>query len=103
MVVKITEKEFEELTKEGKSIVDFSATWCGPCKMLEPVLESVSEEYKDDFKFYSMDVDENMDLAQKFEVEGVPTILVLENGKEINRSVGFIPKNMLKDFLDKNK
>ncbi len=103
MVEKINEKEFEELTKEGNSIVDFSATWCGPCKMLEPVLESVSEEYKDDFKFYNMDVDENMELAQKFEVEGVPTILVLEKGKESNRTVGFIPKNMLKDFLDKNK
>ena len=90
-----TEKEFKELIKEGKILVDFFATWCGPCKMLGPVLEKVES----DVKVIKVDVDEFDDLAREYGVMSVPTLVLMEGGKETKRNIGFIDKNSLEKFL----
>ena len=70
MVKKISQNEFNEVTASEVAVIDFSATWCGPCKMLAPVLEEVSEEYAGKVNFFNVDVDENPDLAMLFEPNG---------------------------------
>ena len=89
------EKDFVELIKEDKILIDFFATWCGPCKMLSPILEKVESN----LKVVKVDVDEFEDLAREYGVMSIPTLVVLENGKEVNRHIGFIDKNDLESFL----
>ena len=87
MVKQIESKEFKEVIKEGKVVVDLFATWCGPCKMLSPILDEISEEISTT-DFYKIDVDENEDIAREYNVMSIPTILIFENGKLINKIVG---------------
>ncbi len=90
------EEEFKELiSKENKVLVDFFATWCGPCKMLAPVLEKANS----DIKVIKVDTDEFEDLSREYGVMSIPTLVLLENGKEIKRNIGFIDKNSLENFL----
>lgn len=86
--------------KEGVVVVDFFATWCGPCKMLSPVFESLAEEMEDQAGFFKVDIDESMDLAQRFTVTTVPTVIVFKDGQEKDRLVGFIPKKSLKEKVE---
>ncbi len=102
MVKKITTEEFNSMDKSGISVLDFNATWCGPCKMLGPVLEEVSEEMADDAKFFSIDTDENPDLAKEYGIMNIPAIVVLKDGQKVDMNVGFVPKEALKDFVSKN-
>ena len=91
-----TEKDFKDLiTKETKVLVDFFATWCGPCKMLGPVLEKTESE----LKVIKVDTDEFEDLSREYGVMSIPTLVLIENGKEIKRNIGFIDKNNLENFL----
>ena len=90
--------EKEVLNTKERVLVDFNATWCGPCRMLGPVIDELSEE-RDDIKFVSIDVDEEEDLASEYEVSSIPCIVLFENGKEVNRSVGFLPKEELEEFI----
>lgn len=80
---------------KGVVVVDFFATWCGPCKMLAPVFESVSEELSD-AKFVKVDIDESLELAQKFGISTVPTMMIFKDGKVVDKLVGFMPKENLK-------
>lgn len=80
---------------KGVVVVDFFATWCGPCKMLAPVFESVSEEVSD-AKFVKVDIDESLELAQKFGISTVPTMMIFKDGKVVDKLVGFMPKENLK-------
>lgn len=82
------------------SLIDFSAAWCGPCKMLTPVLEKVSEDLGDKVEFYHLDVDESPDASSKFGIRGVPTMIVFHNGQEIDRMVGFRDRNALQTQLE---
>ena len=102
MVKKISTEEFNAMDKSGISVLDFNAVWCGPCKMLGPVLEEVSEEMADDAKFYSIDTDENPDLAREYGIMNIPAIVVLKDGQKVDMNVGFVPKDALKDFVSKN-
>lgn len=104
-VKKISEQEFEsDVLKNDKLVlVDFFATWCMPCKMLSSVLEEVSTlsvEYTDVVK---VDIDENMPLAKEYGVMSVPTMLVMKNGEEVERLVGFRQANQIIDALNKHK
>ncbi len=99
MVKKISEKEWNEVTEKKAAVVDFSAAWCGPCKMLAPVLEEVSEEMSDAVSFYNVDVDENPDLAQKFGITSIPALVVLKEGEKAGMQVGFLPKDGVVDFI----
>ena len=98
MVKQITDKEFDESIKTGKVLVDFYAEWCGPCKMLSPVVEELSEELKD-ISFYKLNVDESDEVVRKYSVMSIPTLLIFENGELKNTSVGFKSKDELKEML----
>ncbi|MBD3278711.1 MAG: thioredoxin [Candidatus Aegiribacteria sp.] len=86
--------------KEKLALVDFSATWCGPCKMLDPVLKKISEELDDRVDFYHVDVDESPEASSQFGIRGVPTMIVFHDGEEIERMVGFRDRNTLQRQLD---
>ena len=89
------EKEFTKLTKTNKILVDFFATWCGPCKMLGPVLEKTNSK----IKVIKVDTDEFEELARKYGVMSIPTLVLLEEGKEVKRHIGFIDQDNLEKFL----
>ncbi len=86
MIKKITsEEEFEKEIKEGNLIVDFSATWCGPCRMMEPVLEELSSK----IKIFKVDIDELEVLTRKLGIMSVPTMIIYKDGKEVKKVVGY--------------
>ena len=99
-VLQIKEDQFEvEVEKaEGKVLVDFWASWCGPCRMLSPVVDQLSEEVKD-VKFVGLDVDSAERLAVKYGISSIPCLVLFKNGEEVKRSVGFQPKPALMQFL----
>lgn len=82
-------------------LVDFSATWCGPCKMMGPVLEQLSAEYEGKAKVFKVDIDESMDLAQKYQIMSVPNMLLFKDGKPVDAVIGVTPPTVLKQKLDK--
>ena len=103
-VIHAKEAEFNELIqKEELVLVDFFATWCGPCKMMAPVFHTVADELNGEVDFFSVDVDENPGLAAANKVFSVPTLILYKNGVEASRSVGAISKYDLLDFIEKIK
>lgn len=99
-LIEVNKNNYEEevLNYNGKVIIDFNAEWCGPCKMLAPVLEEISEE-KTNIKFVSINVDMNEELASSFNVMSIPCVVLMENGKEVKRSIGLVPKVELERFI----
>ncbi len=102
MVKKILDNNFEEVVKSDVAVVDFSAGWCGPCQMLAPVLDAVSEEMEGKADFYNVDVDDNPELAAKYSIMNIPAVLVLKKGDKAGMQVGFVPKPNLKQFIEAN-
>ncbi|MDO4475130.1 MAG: thioredoxin [Eubacteriales bacterium] len=100
MVKKIKNSDMTEAKNSKVAVIDFSAVWCGPCKMLEPVLEELSEEMAEQITFFSADVDNNMELAQQFRIMNIPALVVLKDGEQVGMTVGFQPKEELKNYLD---
>ncbi|MBQ8802999.1 MAG: thioredoxin [Tyzzerella sp.] len=98
--INVSKNNFEEevLNAKGKVLVDFWASWCGPCKMLAPVLSEVAEEYADEIKVCKINVEDEMELAQKYRISSVPSLLVFENGEIVNQAVGFMPKEELAEL-----
>ena len=101
-VKKINSPEFEEAIKSGVAVVDFNATWCGPCRMLAPVLEELSEEMAGKASFYAVDVDDNQDLAVQYGISSIPYVGLFKDGKLADEMVGFVPKPSLQGFIQKN-
>ncbi len=99
-VLKISEDNFnKEVLKENKTVlVDFYADWCGPCKMLSPIIEEVAKENKDT-KFVKINVDEAQDLAIKYNIMSIPTLVVIKDGREVNRIVGLVDKTEILSIL----
>ena len=97
--IKNKEQFNEAVSKEGLVLVDFFATWCGPCKMLSPIIEKIAGEYSD-ADIYKLDVDEAGDVAQAFGVYSIPTLIFFKDGKEVNRHVGFASEKMIVSKLD---
>lgn len=93
MTIEVTAQNFDEevLNYKGKVLVDFWAEWCGPCMMLGPIIEEVSEEV-DDVKFCKVNCDEARDVALQFGIMTIPNLIVFENGKQVNQSIGYIEK-----------
>lgn len=96
----ISSSEFAEVKNNKKVVIDFFATWCGPCKMLAPVLEELSEEMSD-VEFYKVDVDESADIAKEYGIMSIPTLVLLENGEKKDMLVGFKPKEAIVEFIGK--
>ena len=103
MITKINEQDFRTtVVNDAAAVVDFSATWCGPCRMLAPVLEKISDELGDRVKFYNVDVDDDPALAAGFGISSVPTVLLLKNGKVADQSIGFRPGPAMKNWIEGN-
>ena len=99
-VLHITEANFEEqvLHSPQTVLLDFWASWCGPCRMLSPIVDEIAETATD-FKVGKVNVDEQMDIAREFSIAAIPTLLVFQNGKVINKSVGLLTKDEVLDLL----
>jgi thioredoxin 1 len=99
-VLEVNETNFksEVLDYNGKVLVDFNAEWCGPCKMLAPVLEEIAEA-NNTVKFVSVNVDVNERIAADYNIMSIPCLVMIENGKEVKRSVGLVPKVELERFI----
>ena len=91
-------KDFKKEVVDSKMpvLVDFYADWCGPCRMLGPVLEDLSKDFDGKLKFVKLNTEEYPDVAQEYNVQGIPCVIFFKNGKEINRIVGFAPKPAMK-------
>lgn len=96
-VIHLENENFEELIKNKKVVVDFYATWCGPCKMFGPVFEKVSNESS--ITFIKIDVDAHEDIARKYGIMSIPTIVLLNNGKVEKKHMGFMTEDELKKFI----
>ncbi|NLC42554.1 MAG: thioredoxin, partial [Erysipelothrix sp.] len=88
MAINVTEKDFEQAISEGVVLVDFYADWCGPCKMVAPVLEEVEADYGDKLSVVKVDVDVEQSLAQRFGVQSIPTLIVFKDGKQVASTLG---------------
>ena len=95
----INSQEFDNTIESGVVVVDFFATWCGPCNMLSPVIDELSGELEN-VNFVKVDIDQSMDLAQKFKIVSVPTLKVFKNGEEVDTLMGFMPKEVLKSKVE---
>ena len=95
----INSQEFDNTIESGVVVVDFFATWCGPCKMLSPVIDELSGELEN-VNFVKVDIDQSMDLAQKFKIVSVQTLKVYKNGEEVDTLMGFMPKEVLKSKVE---
>lgn len=103
MIEEIKNSDFTDVLNSKLAVVDFSAVWCGPCQMLAPIMEKLSDEMDCEVDFFSADVDENRDLAYQFDIQSIPAIVVFANGEEVTRTVGFQPKEELKELIDSCK
>ena len=99
-VLEVTSKNFEQevLKSEKTVLIDFYADWCGPCKMLSPIVEQVAQENKD-IKVVKINIDQEQDIAIKYEIMSIPTLVVIKNGNETNRSVGLIGKSDILELV----
>ncbi|WP_209122037.1 thioredoxin [Alkalihalobacillus sp. BA299] len=101
-IVNGTDQNFATETGEGVVLADFWAPWCGPCKMIAPVLTELDEEMGEKVKIVKLDVDENQETAGKFGVMSIPTLMVFKNGEKVDQVVGFQPKEALVELLNKH-
>lgn len=99
--VKVTKKNFgdEVLKSTGKVLVDFWATWCGPCQMLGPVLKEIAAEQEGKLKVCKINVDEEGELAQLFRIQSIPTLILFQDGKPAKQMLGYAPKKTIEEFV----
>ena len=102
MLKHANESNFNEMTGKGLVLVDFFATWCGPCKMLGPVLEDMASD-RDSIDIVKVDIDESMNLARQYGSMSVPTLVLFKDGQVVAQTSGFQPKESIQQFIDNNK
>lgn len=103
MALNITDDTFESVLKTDKLVlIDFSATWCGPCKQLSPIIDELHNEYTNRVVIGKVDIEENNDIVNKYSIRNVPTLLFIKNGKLLDRMVGAQTKSILIETINKN-
>lgn len=103
-VIDVTEKNFEEEVLKSKLpvVIDFWAVWCGPCRIFSPIIDEVSKEYAGKVKFVKINVDENPNLQERYQIMSIPTATLIKNGEVRAISIGALPKDTFKSWLNKN-
>ena len=103
-VLHVADSDFDDVVVKANKpvLVDYWAEWCGPCKMIAPVLDEIAEEYKDKLTVAKLNIDENPETPQHFGVRGIPTLMLFKNGEVEATKVGALTKSQLADFLDNN-
>ncbi|GEK60141.1 MULTISPECIES: thioredoxin [Marinococcus] len=101
-IVHVSDQDFSQQISEGVVLTDFWAPWCGPCKMIAPVLEEINEEIGDNVKIAKLNVDENQETAGKYGVMSIPTLMIFKDGEMVEQIVGFQPKDQLQGLLEKH-
>lgn len=100
-VLDVTKDNFNDVVLKSNIpvLVDFNASWCGPCRMLRPILDEISDEIND-YKIVSINIDEEEELASKYGVFSIPCLVVFKNGKEVKRSIGLVPKDIVEGLME---
>ena len=100
-IIEVTKENFDKevLKSNIPVLVDFNASWCGPCRMLRPILDEISEE-RSDYNRVSINIDEEDELAEEYEVESIPCLVAFKDGKEVNRSIGLKPKDTITSMME---
>ena len=100
--VELTDENFKSEVLDSKQpvLVDFWAEWCGPCKMVGPIVEKLAKEYSGQVKVGKLNVDDNSETPQKYGIQGIPTLILFKNGEIVNQMVGFQPEDKLKSAID---
>ncbi|CDQ39394.1 MULTISPECIES: thioredoxin [Virgibacillus] len=101
-IINVSDQNFSKETAEGLVLADFWAPWCGPCKMIAPVLEEIDGEMEDKVQIVKLDVDENQETAGKYGVMSIPTLLLFKDGNVVDQVIGFQPKEALVDLINKH-
>lgn len=102
MIIELSDQNFNEEIKQGLVLVDFYATWCGPCKMMHPIIDEISNIYQD-IKIIKVDVDRHEDISRQYGIMSIPTIILFKEGNVAEKNVGFIPKEHLELWISNNK
>ncbi|MCS7212898.1 MAG: thioredoxin [Candidatus Calescibacterium sp.] len=101
MAIHLDEKNFDkEINSDKPVLVDFWAEWCAPCRAIAPVLEDIDKELVDKIKVAKLNVDENPDIASRYKIFSIPTLVIFKNGKELGRMIGAAPKTKIIKFID---
>lgn len=102
MTREVSDKNFETDVLQATTpvVVDFWAVWCGPCRMIAPVVEELAQQYKGQVEFVKLNVDENPETSMKYGIRSIPTLLVFKNGKPVDQVVGAVPKRELQKHVD---
>ena len=99
-IPQVTSATIDEFTGTGVAVVDFTATWCGPCQLIKPAIAELAEEYEGKAKVGALDIDQNQDTAMRYQVMSVPTVLFFKGGEKVDQVVGLLPKTQYKAKLD---
>ncbi|KPK32214.1 MAG: thioredoxin [Chlamydiae bacterium SM23_39] len=99
LIKELTDEDFEKEISQGIFLVDFHATWCGPCRMLSPIIENIAKHFEKKIKIGKLDIDSEQKTAAKYQVTSVPTLILFENGKEKNRLIGLRNFDEIKELV----
>lgn len=104
MVLEINSENFDKevISHDGITVVDFFANWCGPCRKMGPILEEVEQDLNSKVKFAKINTDDNLEMAKKYQVSGLPTLMVFKNGEPVERMVGLMPKSSIITNIEKH-